>query len=315
MIIGAHVSTAGGLVKAVERAAGLGCNGMQIFTGSPRVWKSRIFDDKELDEFVEERGKHGIMAVVVHATYLINLASDKKELVEKSIQALVDDMKWMAKMDPPSSFDKLRSVGGHSGVVVHLGSHQGRGFEAMKNQMVEAIKQILDETPDESLFLMENSAGQKGKIASRLEEIKELLDAVGSERLGWCLDTCHSHAAGYRLGRVQDFRIKNQDKETQKGLFDESKEALLLVEEIERLGLWETLGCVHVNDSRDEFGSGRDRHENLGKGKIAEVDMKEFLHHEKIRSLPLILEVPGFDGKGPDKKNVDILKHWAGHKG
>jgi len=150
------------------------------------------------------------------------------------------------------------------------------------------------------VFLIENSAGQKGKIASDLEEITELLSMVNNPRLAWCLDTCHAHAAGYRL--VESGRIGVGQAE----LFEEKEKSL--VAEIERLGLWKSLACVHVNESRDTFGSGRDRHANLGEGEIGDEVLREFLAIKKLKDLPLILEVPGFDKKGPDKENVLLLK-------
>lgn len=304
MIIGAHVSTSGGLKKAVGRAKDLGCNGMQIFTGSPRVWKSKSVDEYDTSELAEAMEQAGVLYVVIHATYLVNLASDKPELLEKSRKALINDLAIAAK-------------GKMAGVVVHLGSHQGRGYEAMRKQLVKEIRKVLDQSPREGKFLIENSAGQKGKIGSDLAEVKDLLEAVDSPRLGWCVDTCHGHAAGYLLGRNQESKIISQNdkqkiKNEQESLFDEKVGAgsKLLEDEIERLGLWEKMWCVHVNGSRDLFGSGRDRHANLGEGEIADADMIEFLNHKQIKSKPLVLEVPGFDGKGPDKKNVEILKSW-----
>ena len=268
-LIGAHVSASGGIEKAVDRAEKIGCNALQLFTGSPRVWKSKSSDEFDYDAFLANRKAKGITSAVIHATYLVNLASDKPELLEKSRKALVNDL-------------NVCSRGDFEGVVVHVGSHQGRGFEAMKDQMCREISEIIKTSEPKGVFLIENSAGQKGKIASKLEEIRILLDGVDSDRLGWCLDTCHAHAAGY------DFEK--------------------LVEEIEQFNLWSSLRCIHVNDSRDAFDSGRDRHENLGEGALDLSVLKKFLALEELQSIPLILEVPGFDGKGPDQKNVDILK-------
>jgi len=286
-LIGAHVSTAGGLLKGIEKAGGLGANAMQIFTGSPRIWKGKSASDFEVKGLAEEREKFGIKYSIIHATYLINLASEKPELVEKSRMSLVNDMKIAAK-------------GGFGGVVVHLGSHLGKGYEAVKEQVAVEIGRILAETPEESVFLIENSAGQNGKIASDLEEIAELMRMVDNPRLAWCLDTCHAHAAGYRL--VEGGEIGSGQAE----LFGGKEK--ILVAEIEKLGLWERLACVHVNESRDTFGSGRDRHANLGDGEIGDDSLREFLAVEELESLPLILEVPGFDKKGPDKENVLLLK-------
>lgn len=283
-LFGAHVSASGGLDKACERAASIGCNAMQIFSNSPRMWRSKSADQFDWEKFSQAKKDFGIESVVIHAMYLINLASNNPELVEKSRNALINDL-------------TIADAGNFEGVVVHLGSHQGRGYESAKDQMVEEIKKILEETPENSILLIENSAGQNGKIASNLEEIRELLDEVDSPRLGWCLDSCHAHAAGYAITPMDV------------SLFDSSK---MLFEEIERLRLWETLKCVHINDSRDPFGSCRDRHENLGKGKILATDMQVLLQHPKLEHVPFILEVPGAEKKGPDIENVALMKEWMG---
>lgn len=318
--IGGHVSASGGLDKAAKRAAEIGGNAMQVFTGSPRVWKSKSADEFDYEALAAAREREGIEKAVIHATYLVNLASDNQELVEKSVRALVNDLNVCAR-------------GKFEGVVVHVGSHQGRGYEAMAEQMVEAIKRILSESEEGGVFLIENSAGQNGKIASRLEEVADLIDGVGGgNRLGWCVDTCHAHASGIALGgeilrqsgsshvarSAQDdslslFSLDNESND-QGDLFgtgnesSTSNEVKLLAEEIGRLGLWKQLKCVHVNDSKDGFGSGRDRHENLGDGQIHGEDMAEFLNQKELEEIPLLLEVPGIEGKGPDGENIERLK-------
>lgn len=291
--IGAHVSAAGGLYKALERVHAIGGNCLQLFSGSPRVWKKPALDSIDTKQFFATQEKLAIQPVFTHALYLINLASDKPESVEKSINSLIYEL----------SFDGL--IKG-AGVVVHLGSHQGRGWEAVKDQLAESIHTILKKTPDNSTFLIENSAGQNGKIASDLQEIRWLLDQVKSPRLGWCFDTCHAFAAGYKLsplGREHlDFDLQNPDKRGDGNL-------KIVEQEIQKLNLWSTLQCVHVNDSRDPFDSGRDRHANLGEGNIPIEDLTSFLHLEQLKDIPFILEVPGFDNQGPDKQNIDILKN------
>ncbi len=299
MLIGAHVSTAGGWALAPGRARAIGADAMQIFTGSPRVWKGADPDKVDYEGMLAAQKREGIGAKFIHATYLINLASDNPALVEKSRNALIADMEICGR-------------GGFGGVVVHVGSHQGRGYGAVRQQLTTEISGIIAKTPDEGVFLIENSAGQNGKIASDLEEIRDLLDGVGSKRLGWCVDTCHAHAAGYAFGKNQRSKIRDQNDKP--GLFDEKARPKMLVDEIERLKLWGSLRCVHVNDSRDPFGSGRDRHANLGEGQILEADFREFFAHPKVAKLSLILEVPGMDGKGPDAENIKRLAKLAGSK-
>lgn len=269
LLIGGHVSSAGGIANAPQRARAIGANCAQIFSASPRIWARSPIKATEVDQFNLNKKQFGIVRTVIHAIYLVNLASQNPELVQKSKSVIEYDLNLDAEI-------------GGSGVVVHLGSHQGLGFEAVKKQVVRQISEILDQTPGNSTFLIENSAGQKGKLVSDLGEIKWILDQVGSTRLGWCLDTCHAHAAGY----LMDIFTK-----------------------IGSLQLWDSLKVVHVNDSKDPFGSGRDRHENLLDGTIGESAFSNFFSEAKIRALPLILEVPGVDGKsGPDGENIKRLE-------
>jgi deoxyribonuclease-4 len=188
--VGGHVSAAGGVEKAVERAAEIGANCVQVFSASPRIWKRPALESINASLVAQRQQELGVTPIVTHALYLVNLASDNPELVEKSKTALIFDL----------SFDAL--VNG-AGVVVHLGSHQGRGWDAVKNQVVENIAQILTQTPENSTFLIENSAGQNGKLCSDLGHIRWLMDQIQSSRLGWCFDTCHGFAAGYALGQPQ----------------------------------------------------------------------------------------------------------------
>lgn len=288
--IGGHVSAAGGLEKSFARASEIGANCMQVFSGSPRVWKRAPLDKIDMVKVSAEQKKFSITPVFTHAIYLINLASDKTELITKSTSVLRHDLE----------FDAL--VKG-SGVIVHLGSHQGRGWEAVREQVAKLIRDLLDKTPEASSLLIENSAGQKGKLCSDLSEIGWLLDQVNSKRLGWCFDTCHGFTAGYGMGE-EPGKYGSDAKE-------ENKRGETAIEAITKLKLWSTLKCIHVNDSRDPYGSGRDRHANLGEGSIATQDFKHFFNHSQVKNIPLILEVPGDKKSGPDKKNIDKLKKLA----
>lgn len=270
--IGAHVSASGGIEKAVERAKAIGCNCLQLFSGSPRVWKRKELAEVKTSKMFSLREKYNFGPVFTHSLYLVNLASPKPELLEKSLRVLKYDMAFDSKING-------------SGIVVHLGSHLGAGWEAVRDDVAKHITEIINDSPDDATFLIENSAGQKGKLCSNLEEIKWLFDHISSPKLGWCFDTCHAHAAGYDLTKVGD--------------------------EITRLDLWKHLKCIHVNDSRDDFDSGRDRHQNLGKGNIAEADFKHFLNLPEVAEIPLIIEVPGLDGKGPDAPNIEVLKSYV----
>ena len=285
--VGGHVSISGGLAQAVQRAADIGGSCMQIFSGSPRSWQRKSLSEYQPGKMFAKQKELSVGSVFTHAVYLINLASNNEELVAKSVQSLVYDLK----------FDHL--VKG-SGVVVHLGSHQGRGWESSRDQLVGAINSVLDQTPESSQFLIENSGGQAGKIASDLEEVRWLLDQVDSERLGWCFDTCHGFGAGYALTEASD-QSDLSAKQLKKGRGP-------VLAEIDQLQLWPSLKCIHVNDSLAEFASGNDRHANIGDGLIPQSDMKVFLNHDRVKQRPLITEVPGLDGSGPDLANVNCIK-------
>jgi len=298
--VGAHVSGAGGLAESVARAAAMGCNAMQIFSGSPRVWQKRPVNQLVSDEYFAARQQLGVTPVITHALYLVNLASDKQENLEKSVSSLTYELEFDAAIQ-----------GG--GVVVHVGSHQGRGWESARDQVVTLITKILSQTPAESCFLIENAAGQNGKVGDDLREVKEILERledgggfVSKGRIGWCFDTCHAHAAGYYLGsQAPELVIDGKSEKELKNAH--RRGALSAQATITELGLWEALKCVHVNDSKDPFGSGRDRHQNLGDGAIPLADFAAFLNVPELLAVPLILEVPGLDGAGPDAANVERL--------
>jgi deoxyribonuclease-4 len=271
--IGAHLSTRGGVEQAVERAHKIGANTLQVFSGSPRMWRRTSLKKIDAKAVKANQEKYDVTPIFTHALYLVNLASDKPELVKKSVEAIKHDLSFDAHLDG-------------AGVIVHLGSHQGRGWEAVKDNLVKHIKEVLADTPKNSTLLIENSAGQKGKIASDLNEVRWLLDQVDSPRLGWCFDTCHGHAAGYSLVNGDDSVLK------------------LMAE----LKLFNLLKCIHVNDSKDDAGSGRDRHENIGDGEIPQDDLKTFLNNAHFADIPLVTEVPGIDGDGPDEENVSRIR-------
>lgn len=280
---GGHVSAAGGVELAIDRSAAIGGNCMQIFSGSPRVWARPELSKINAKKITAKKVEKGVGSIITHSLYLVNLASDNPELIQKSMNALAFDLRFDAHIKG-------------DGVVVHVGSHKGNGWDSVRDLVLRNIAKLVEDAPAGSHFLIENAAGQNGKIGGSLEEVKWLIQELNSEKVGWCFDTCHAHAAGYGLGQTQP-------------------EGAVLprtaVEEIERLGLWSSLKCIHVNDSRDPFGSGRDRHDNLGDGNIPTSDFEYFLNLDQVKQIPLILEVPGIEGEGPDAENMQRLKKIA----
>lgn len=267
--IGAHV--AGGLTGAIDNALLINANCLQIFAGSPRMWARTLWQVDVTKKFAELAKKNDLNPVYIHALYLTNLASDNPELVQKSINALVMDMTNSASI-------KSR------GVVLHIGSHQGRGWDNSRTLVIESIKEVLNKTPDNSFLLLENSAGQKGKIGS-LIELADILININSDRLKVCLDTAHAFEAGYNLATVQGLEI--------------------WIKEISSTIGFEKIELLHLNDSKTPLGSGRDNHQNIGDGFIGSSGIKNIINHPKLSHLPLILEVPGIQGLGPDKVNID----------
>jgi len=291
-LLGGHVSAAGGPHMAVERAAAIGGNAVQIFSGSPRVWARPALESVDAEKVFSKQKELGVEAIITHSIYLLNLASENPESVRKSIDVLKFDMKFNVKLKG-------------QGIVVHVGSSTGRGWDAVKEQTAKNIAEVMAASPKESYFLIENAASQNGKIGGTLDEVRWLIDTVKADNLGWCFDTCHGFAGAYYLGKPGE----KPDGESLKGQTVQSA-----IEEIERLKLHDTLRCVHVNDSRDPFASGRDRHDNLGEGNIDQSDLKYFLNHELIKDKILILEVPGENKEGPDKANMDRLKKLVGEE-
>lgn len=277
---GAHLSAAGGYHNAVTQAQVIGANALQIFTGSPRVWSRPAVDPARGLELKIAAESAGIFPIIVHALYLVNIASDNPEIVAKSWKALEYDFLMSKHFDC-------------AGIVVHLGSHQGRGWQAVRDQVASGLREFLAKVDSNVPFLIENSAGQKGKLCSDLGEIRWLLDEVKSDQLGWCFDTCHGWANGYSPTQPESPE------------FD-------LFATIDKYDLWSTLKCVHFNDSRDTQGSGRDRHDNLGLGNVPVADLKAVLNHPKLTQVPFMTEAPGLDGNGPDKPNLDKMWEWAG---
>lgn len=269
--VGGHVSIAGGIKNAVQNTQNIGGSCMQIFAGSPRLWARALWSASDAENFVELCHVKNLNPVFIHALYLVNLATDNPELLEKSIASLVADLQNGAQIKS-------------SGVIVHIGSHQGRGFNSVKNQIVKSLQKILSLTKDCD-FLLENDAGQNGKIGS-IEEISCLLKDVNSDRLGICLDTAHLFEGGLDLRDLS--AVEN------------------FVLELKKIDLLDKVRCIHLNDSATEFNSHRDNHADLGKGKIGIEGLKKFVNHPALIHLPLILETPGPEKQGPNKENIEI---------
>ena len=272
MLFGAHCS--GGVKKALDNAVGMGADVVQLFVQSPRTWRFPEHDPADLAAFRSKREAAGIPALV-HALYLVNLAAPDDAVYSKS----VDTMR--ATMDAACAIEA-------DAVIFHLGSHLGAGFEAGLERVVPALQQVLDRSDDRTWLLLENSAGAGGSIGRSIDELTAVIDALGRhERLGVCLDSCHLFVSGVD---VTDSAVMNA-----------------LVEDVDaRIGL-DRLRALHANDAKAPLGSNRDRHDNIGDGLIGE-GLGVFLAHPKLQDLPVVLEVPGADGKGPNAEEIRKLR-------
>ena len=275
MLIGAHVKTTGGVDKAVGRALDIGAECMQIFAASPRMWRVTAIKDKPLENYRAKMEESGLGPTIVHAKYLTALGSPNPELVEKSRTSLAAELRETERL-------------GALGLVFHPASHRGVGLEAVFDQFVEGVNQVIDNVPGEALLMLETSAGSGDHIGSKFEELGSLIKAIDNPRVAACFDTQHVWASGY-------------DVASKDGL-DET------MEEFDReIGL-NLLRSVHANDSKRERGSSVDRHDNIGEGLIGEEGFLNILSHPAFADVPFYLEVPGFEKEGPDKPNVDTLK-------
>ena len=281
MKVGAHVSTAGGVDKALGRAVSIGAETIQIFASSPRAWAFKPPAEEAVAAFLQQTDATGITPAFLHASYLVNLGGTP-DLVRKSVDSLSDHLGVAAQL-------------GAAGLIFHSGSHKGAGFNAVLEQASSSLREVLSRIPGETWLIIENAAGMGAHIGSTFREIGRLMDAVDSPRVMVCLDTAHTFAAGYNLADPDaiDGALEELDRE---------------------IGL-SRLVAVHANDSKVELGSGVDRHENIGDGHIGREGFEVIMGHPAFREVPFLLEVPGADGKGPDKENVERLKGIRGKLG
>lgn len=276
MKIGAHVSTAGGLVTCFDRAEAIGAEAAQIFLTPPQQWRSSKIDPEQAEAFRARAATSSCGPVFVHGIYLINLATADESMLTRSTSSLKSALTSCSQL-------------GIKGVIFHLGSHKGQGLDAVFAQICKACSDVLEATPDDVLLILENSAGAGGNIGSRFEDLGRIIKGVGNDRVRICLDTQHAFAAGYDLSTAEGLEIAMTEFDQEVG-FDK-------------------LDAVHANDSKVELGAGRDRHENIGEGYIGAEAFRRMLHHRGFDDVPFLLEVPGFgEAKGPDKQNVDLLK-------
>jgi deoxyribonuclease-4 len=275
MLVGAHVSTAGGLVQAHGRAVDRGCAAMQVFNQSPRQWRPTRWKPDDVAEFLSLRKDSPVRSVTIHAVYLINPATKDAEMRRKSAASLIHALRMG---------DEIRA----DGVVLHPGSTVGEPHDEALPRVGDMLTHALEES-ERCALLLENTAGAGNTLGRSFEELRELIDlAGGHKRIGLCLDSCHMLASGFdittadKLGEVVDRCVKIVGAKR--------------------------LKCLHMNDSRTPLGSNRDRHAIPGDGELGPRGCAAFLSEPRFEGLPALFEGPGTSGHAPDKVDVDKLK-------
>jgi deoxyribonuclease IV len=273
MLIGAHVSPAGGLPNAVRRGVQRGCRAIQIFNQSPRMWRATDYRDEDVAAFRQALADSPIDAVLIHAVYLLNCASEDPDIRAKSLASLTHSLR---------AGDQI----GASAVVLHPGSAKTGDVGQAIVRAGETIREALAESESCPVHL-ENTAGAGGTLGRSVGELAELLRAAGGDRrLGVCLDSCHLFASGYDIRTPRGIDALLEEVSTQIGL--------------------ERVGSLHLNDSQGTLGSNRDRHANVGQGELGERGCATFLSAAAFDDLPCVLETPGGDGGGPAAEEVAL---------
>ena len=277
MLLGAHMSISGGVDRAILRGHEVACETIQIFTRSPRQWRARVLEDEEIARFRRVQEETGIDPVIAHDCYLINLASPEDELWEKSLVVFLEELGHCRDLGIPY-------------LVLHPGSHVGAGEEAGLERVAAALDRARGEIDGSGVkVLLENTAGQGTNLGSTFEQLSALLNTVTDDSwLGVCFDTCHAFAAGHEL-RTRD------GYDATWGKFEEL------------VGL-ERLMVIHLNDAKGDLGSGLDRHEHIGRGKMGLEPFRMLLNDDRFRDLPMVLETPKGPDLAEDRENLRVLR-------
>jgi deoxyribonuclease IV len=275
MLIGAHVSPAGGPANAVARGVERGCEAIQIFNQSPRVWRARLYTDEEVAAYHDALAASPVEALTIHAVYLINCASEDPVIREKSLTALTNALR---------AGDQLEA----RGVVIHPGSAKTGDVPAAIARAGEVMREALAES-DQCPLHLENTAGAGGTLGRSFGELAALMEAAGGgDRLGLCLDSCHLFASGY-------------DIRTEEGLAQ-------VLDECDAAVGAKAIGSLHLNDSQTPLGSNRDRHADVGEGELGRRGCAVFLSEPRFDGLPCVLETPGPDRHGPTRDQITLTR-------
>ncbi len=276
MKLGKHLSISGGMDKAIDRAIKIEANALQIFTKSPRSWQKKILTEEEIKKMKYKMKVNNIKSLVVHSSYLVNLASPQSEQYKKSIDELKRDYQQAGRLKADY-------------YVFHPGSYLNSSKEEGIKRIIKALKIILDEVKNETIILAENTAGAGTQVGSQVGELGQILNDVQNfKRLGICLDICHLFVAGYNLSHKRGI-----DR---------------LIKEVDNILGIKNLRLIHLNDSKFEMGSNKDRHAHIGQGKISLDSFSYIISHPRLKDKVYIIETPGFNGVDKDIQTILKLK-------
>ncbi len=278
-LLGAHVSIAGGLDKAFARGLASDCTALQIFTKNANRWQAKPISNDEAAAFAQAWQKSGIGPVIAHDAYLINLASPKDDVWDKSKAALKDELQRCGQL-------------GVTGLVIHPGAHLDSGEASGLDRIRQAFDEILPETPPEVRLLLENTAGQGTYLGGDFAHLAKLLDGFDEKRFGICFDTCHAHSAGYDLSSRESYTE--------------------VMAEFDRLVGLEQIKAFHLNDCVKPCGSKVDRHTHIGQGSIGETGFASLMQDQRFAEVPMLLETPKGDDGDMDRVNLALLRKLAG---
>lgn len=275
-LLGAHLSTAGGFTRALDRAAELKAEAVQIFTRAPGTWRARDFREGEAEAFRRRRAELGGIPVLAHDIYLTNLAAPPGDLRDRSIATLIDERRRCAEL-------------GVDGLVCHMGAHLGDGDDVGLERYAAALREVLEETRGlGTRILLENAAGQGSCLGSQIEHLGRVIARAGApDDLGACIDTCHAFAAGYDLTTQEGYDRLWDDLERHVGLH--------------------RVRAFHLNDSRRELSCRVDRHEHIGRGHLGKAAFARLLRDPRVAGIPMVLETPEMES-GMDRVNLGVLR-------
>ncbi|BCR03505.1 putative endonuclease 4 [Desulfuromonas versatilis] len=279
LLLGAHMSIAGGVETAFARGEKVGCTAMQIFTKNANQWRGKPICAESARAFAQAWQASSIGPVIAHDTYLINLASPEEDKWRRSIEAFLDEMRRCALLGVPA-------------LVMHPGAHLGSGEQAGLARLCAAFRLIFAEAPAEVRVLLENTAGQGSCLGAPLEHLAAVFEGVPQGRFGVCFDTCHAFAAGHDLSSAEGYEA--------------------VMAEFDRLVGLERIEAFHLNDSKKGLGSRVDRHEHIGRGALGRACFEALMRDQRFSGVPKILETPKGDDDEFDLMNLALLREMAG---